>query len=96
MAITNVNRYYDVNLDMHFDSYEHYIRHKDQMRYEQRRMYEQEQMMRAQQQQMGYIPYGSPLAAVGQTGTLLHKEDKNDPLAFLKKADNKLLLTGEM
>ena len=93
MAITNVNRYYDANIDMYFDSYEHYVRHMDQMRYEQQRM------MNAQQAYMRdpRTVYGSQLqGAIQPARSLLPTEDPKDPLTFLKKADNKLLLTGEL
>jgi hypothetical protein len=72
--------YYDANRDMY---------------YSQRDMYEREmhqRQMYAAQQQMNHSPYaGQQQQMVEHT----RQKDPKDPLSFLSKADNKILLTGE-
>jgi len=52
--------------------------------------------MYAAQQQMGHNPFVISASGTGSTiGTLHPTHDPKDPLSFLSKADNKLLLTGE-
>jgi hypothetical protein len=74
--------YYDPNRDMYYSEREmHYRRQEDEYR-------------RAQQQ-MGYNPaQQQAMIGHGQANTT-SKPDPKDPLSFLSKADNKLLLTGE-
>ena len=80
--------FYDINRDMYngmtaSEAYEremHYRRH-------------QEAEYRRAQQQMGYNPYsGQPQEKLVNPTP---KQDPKDPLAFLTKTDNKILLTGE-
>lgn len=85
-----IGTFYDHNRDMMFDSKSQYDRHMENLRYEQQRM------MQAQQQ-MAYNPYGRAIAGGNQAEQQRQTPvaDPKDPLSFLSKADNKLLLTGE-
>jgi hypothetical protein len=85
-----IGTFYDHSKDMMFDSKAQYDRHMEHLRYEQQRM------MHAQQQ-MVYNPYGGAIAGGhhAEQQRQVAVVDPKDPLAFLKKADNKLLLTGE-
>jgi hypothetical protein len=85
-----IGTFYDHNRDMMFDSKAQYDRHMEHLRYEQQRM------MHAQQQR-DYNPYGGAIAGGhhAEQQRQVAVVDPKDPLAFLKKADNKLLLTGE-
>ena len=87
-----IGTFYDHNRNMMFESKAHYDRHMEHLRYEQQRM-----MQSHAQQQMAYNPYGGAIAG-GNHAEQQRKVavvDPKDPLSFLSKADNKLLLTGE-
>jgi hypothetical protein len=76
---------YDINRDMYYDDARRYDR---EMQY--RRMQEEEY------RRMQNSHYSD--SATLQQGKLVNptpKPDPKDPLSFLSKADNKLLLTGE-
>ena len=76
--------YYDVNRDMYYSEQERYER---EMR--QRQMY-------AAQQQTNYNPFVVREGGEGYlVGVRPQITDPKDPLSFLSKTDNKLLLTGE-
>jgi len=98
MAITTIQpgRYYDVNRDEYYDSHAQYMRHMEHLRIEQMRADDRQRNMYAAQQQMGHNPFVISASGTGATiGTLQSTHDPKDPLSFLSKADNKLLLTGE-
>ena len=78
-----IGTFYDHSKDMMFDSKAQYDRHMEQLRYEQ---------MRAGSQIYGGAIAGGHHAEQQRQVAVV---DPKDPLAFLKKADNKLLLTGE-
>ena len=88
MAINHPGMFYDINRDMYAtNSLEAYER---EMHYRR-----QEDEYRRAQQQMGYNPaQQQAMIGHGQANTK-SKPDPKDPLSFLSKADNKLLLTGE-
>ena len=85
-----ISTFYDHNLDMMFDSKSQYDRYMENLRYEQ-------QHMMQEQQQIAYNPYGRAIAGGNQAEQQRQTPvaDPKDPLSFLSKADNKLLLTGE-
>jgi hypothetical protein len=87
MAITNT--FYDANRDMYFDA------RTSQERYEyEKAMYQRRQEDEYRRMQNSY--FTDPAAL--QQGKLVNptpKQDPKDPLAFLTKTDNKILLTGE-
>jgi hypothetical protein len=74
--------YYDANRDMFYSERDRYEREMHQ-----RQMY-------AAQQQMGQNPFSGAIQGAA-IGTLQSTHDPKDPLSFLSRADNKLLLTGE-
>lgn len=79
--------YYDPNRDMYYSERDRLER---EMHYRR-----QEDEYRRAQQQMGYNPaQQQAMIGHGQANTA-PKHDPKDPLSFLSKADNKLLLTGE-
>lgn len=80
MAITT-NTYYDPNRDMYYDRQQREMQHQYEMA-RQQQMYGGSHLQYAQQQLTGGQP---PVEVV----------DPNDPLAFMKKADKTILLTGE-
>ena len=88
MAINHPGMIYDINRDMYaMTSREAYER---EMHYRR-----QEDEYRRAQQQMGYNP-AQQQAMMGQgLANAASRPDPKDPLAFLNKSDNKLLLTGE-
>jgi hypothetical protein len=77
--------YYDANRDTYYSERERFEREMQQ-----RQMY-------AAQQQMGQNPYGKAIAGGNhaEQQRQVAVVDPKDPLSFLSKADNKLLLTGE-
>ena len=83
-VIQGAGGFYDANRDMFYSEQERYEREMHQ-----RQMY-------AAQQQMNHNPFVISTSATNSTiGTLQSTHDPKDPLNFLSKADNKLLLTGE-
>ena len=61
-----------------------------------REMYEREMQYRRQEEEYRRMQAWAITSTGNQPTTdFFLKSDPNDPLAFLKKADNKLLLTGE-
>lgn len=96
MAISPIQpgRYYDVNRDEYYDSHAHYMRHMEHLRIEQMRQADLQRSMYAAQQQMAHNPFSGTMQGAA-IGTLRPTHDPKDPLSFLSKADNKLLLTGE-
>lgn len=84
MAIVPPGSFYDVNRDMYFDARSSQAQYEKEMHY--RRM--EEEYRRAQQNAYYNSP---PTQAVNPAP----KPDPKDPLSFLSKADNKLLLTRE-
>jgi hypothetical protein len=89
MGITTIQPggFYDINRDMHYNAQERYeyekAMHDRRQEVEYRRM-----------QQLGYNPY-SGQQQQAQLMNQAPKQDPKDPLAFLTKTDNKILLTGE-
>jgi hypothetical protein len=86
MAISQPGMFYDINRDMYYsqqDMYEREMQYRRQQEEEYRRMQNAAYYNPAQQQQQGKIVNPTP------------KQDPKDPLAFLTKTDNKILLTGE-
>ena len=88
MAITN--QIYDVNRDLYIE------RERYEREMQLKRMKMEDEFLRQQQQSM----YGQALfGPVSQSQMVQAKNqatpDPKDPLAFLNKSDNKLLLTGE-
>jgi len=85
MAIGTIqgSMYYDVNRDMYVGA-DHYRRQEEEFR---RRQEEEYRRM----QNSYYNPAQQQEKLVNPTP----KPDLNDPLGFLSKADNKILLTGE-
>lgn len=59
-----------------------------------REMYEREMHHRRQEEEYRRMQAWA-VASFGQPMNAVPKADPNDPLAFLKNADNKLLLIGE-
>jgi hypothetical protein len=60
-----------------------------------REMYERNMQYRRQEEEHRRMQAWAITSAGHQPTIEVPKSDPNDPLAFLKKADNKLLLTGE-
>jgi hypothetical protein len=60
-----------------------------------REMYEREMQYRRQEEEYRRMQAWAITSSGHQPTIEVPKSDPNDPLAFLKKADNKLLLTGE-
>jgi len=95
MAISTIQPggVYDINRDSYYDT------NRD-MYYSQREMYEREMQYRQQveaYQRARQNPYYADSATL-QQGKIVNptpKQDPKDPLAFLTKTDNKILLTGE-
>jgi len=87
-TIQGASGFYDPNRDMYYDDARRYDREMQYRRQEEeyRRMQNAAYFNSAQQQSM----IGQGLAA-----NTAPKQDPKDPLAFLTKTDNKLLLTGE-
>ncbi len=82
--------------DDYFDNHAQYVRHREHLRMEQMRQADLQRSMYAAQQQMAHNPFVISASGTGATiGTLQSTHDPKDPLSFLSKADNKLLLTGE-
>jgi len=90
MAISNIQPggFYDINRDMYYSQEE------------QRRMYQmqEDEYRRAQMMAMQQQAYGGAIAG-GRRNEIQRQNpvliDPKDPLSFLSKADNKILLTGE-
>ena len=79
--------YYDPNRDMYYDDARRYDR---EMQY--RRLQEEEYR---KAQQYAYYNAAQQLTFIGDPPKPTPKQDPKDPLSFLSKADNKILLTGE-
>lgn len=93
MAIGQAGMFYDANRDMYVGS-DYYRDQEREYRRHQEEMIRKQQMLA--QQQMGHNPYVISASGTGATvGTLQFVGDAKDPLAFLQKTDNKILLTGE-
>jgi len=60
-----------------------------------REMYERNMQYRRQEEEYRRMQAWAITSSGHQPTIEVPKSDPNDPLAFLKKADNKLLLTGE-
>ena len=88
MAIMT-NSTYDANRDLYIDR-ERYEREMHLHRMKMEDEYRRQQQMYAQQG-FGHIQQGQ----LGQGQIQKPKHDPKDPLSFLNKSDNKLLLTGE-
>jgi hypothetical protein len=83
MAPGLIGSSYDINRDMY---------------YSQRDMYEREMHYRRQEEEYRRAQnaaYQNPAQQQGKLVNPTPKQDPKDPLSFLSKADNKLLLTGE-
>lgn len=80
--------YYAPEYDQRFDSEAQYMRYKEAQHYEEMRRRQALGM-----QQAGQNPY----VINGGAGKIIAtpKKTEDDPLGFLYKSDNKLLLTGE-
>ena len=97
MAISTIQpgMFYDANRDMYYSERD---RHEREMQYrrlqedEYRRM-QQSAYGNAAQQQMAYNSYSGQQQQ--QMVEHTRQKDPKDPLAFLTKIDNKILLTGE-
>ena len=90
MAIGQPGMFYDMNRDMHFSN----------QPLTSREAYDREMFYRRQQEDEYRRIQNSHYAdaATLQQGKLVNptpKQDPKDPLAFLTKTDNKILLTGE-
>ena len=90
MAIGTIqgSMYYDVNRDAYVGA--DYYRRQEQERFE-REMHQRQ--MYAAQQQMNHNPFVVREGVL--SGHAVTVQDPKDPLNFLSKADNKILLTGE-
>ena len=88
MAFVTPGLNYDINRDMYFDSSSSQERYEYERTMHQRRMEEEYRRM-----QNNMYPPGMDQQAKLVNAT--PKPDPKDPLSFLSKADNKLLLTGE-
>lgn len=80
--------YYAPEYDQRFDSEAQYMRYKEAQHYEEMRRRQAMGM-----QQAGFNPYITN-GGTGQTA-VKPKKTEDDPLGFLHKSDNKLLLVGE-
>ena len=83
-AIQGAAGFYDFNRDMYAMT--------------PREAYEREMYQRRQEEEyrrMQQDPYYNPAQQQAQLMSQVPKQDPKDPLAFLTKTDNKLLLTGE-
>lgn len=76
---------YDLNRDMYYSERDRYER---EMQY--RRLQEEEY------RRMQNAAYSAPEQKQGKLVNPTPKQDPKDPLAFLTKTDNKILLTGEI
>ena len=91
MAITTIQpgSFYDINRDMHFAN----------QPLTSREAYDREMFYRRQQEdeyrRMQNSHYVDALRHQPQLANTTSKPDPKDPLAFLTKIDNKILLTGE-
>ena len=98
ISMTPPGRHYDINRDEYYDHFRtEQMRaeqmHAEQIRAEQMRADDRQRQMYAAQQQMAYSQ-----CSAQQQERLVNpapKPDSKDPLSFLSKEDNKLLLTGE-
>jgi hypothetical protein len=91
MAILS-NQIYDANRDVYLER-ERYEREMHLHRMKMEDEYRRQQQMYAQQG-FGHIQQGQ-LGQMSQEQSQKPKHDPKDPLSFLNKSDNKLLLTGE-
>jgi hypothetical protein len=87
MAMNISGSYYAPEYDQRFDSEVQYMRYKEAQHYE--------AMRRGQMamQQAGLNPYITNSGTAQKANS--PKKTEDDPLGFLYKSDNKLLLTGE-
>ena len=76
-----IGSFYDINRDMYYSERDRFEREMQQ-----RQMY-------AAQQQVGQNPFVIREGVL--SGHAFSVQDPKDPLSFLSKEDNKLLLTGE-
>lgn len=83
MAIAHPGAIYDINRDMYYDDARRY-------EYERAMQYRRQEEAYRRMQQSAYN-----IAPQEQLINKAPKPDPKDPLSFLSKADNKLLLTGE-
>ena len=87
MAIGHPGMYYDTNRDMYYDDARRY-------EYERAMQYRRQEEEYRRTQNAAYYNHAQQQQA--QLMNAAPKPDLKDPLAFLQKTDNKLLLTGEM
>ena len=87
-AIQGASGFYDPNRDMYYDEARRYDR---EMQYRR----QQEEYLRMQASRYGDISSQQQMAYIGERQKQIPVKDPKDPLAFLTKTDNKLLLTGE-
>jgi len=92
MAIGPPGSFYDINRDQCVGADYYRAMEEERARAEYRRKEDEYRRQQAMMQQAAYNPYGEQPKLANKAP----KPDLNDPLAFLQKTDNKLLLTGEM
>jgi hypothetical protein len=92
MAITTIQpgSFYDINRDMYFANQPLALREQ----YE-KELYYRQQAEELRRMQNSYCADSATLQRQPQLANTTPKQDPKDPLSFLSKADNKLLLTGE-
>lgn len=88
MAMNISGAYYAPEYDQRFDSEVQYMRYKEAQHYEEMRRRQAMGM-----QQVGFNPYITNSVTAQKANS--PKKTEDDPLGFLYKSDNKLLLTGE-
>lgn len=82
--------FYDPNRDMYYADARRY-EHERAMQYHR----QEEEYRRMQASRYGDISSQQQMAYIGERQKQVPVKDPKDPLAFLSKTDNKLLLTGE-
>jgi bisphosphoglycerate-independent phosphoglycerate mutase (AlkP superfamily) len=96
ISTTPSGRFYDMNRDEYYDSHTHYMRHMEHLRIQQMREEDRQRNMYSGQQQMNQNSIALQVGVEGYVvGVRPTVTDPKDPLAFLSKTDNKILLTGE-
>lgn len=90
MAIGKPGSIYDINRDMYFDASASQTQYEKEMFYRR-----QEDEYRRRKEEEHRRMQSLAITYAGRTPNETPKADPNDPLAFLKKSDSKLLLTGE-
>lgn len=90
MAISTIQpgTFYDANRDMYYSERDRYEREMHYRRQE-------EEYRRMQASRYGDISSSQQMAFIGEQQKKVPAKDPKDPLSFLSKADNKILLTGE-